>query len=93
MNGVRARFPRHEQKGHGGKRVNINQAAMFSRFRGLASPIWFCTLLKPFPSFFPSLLNGLYKVYYAMYHSSSSLEYGDPCLLSCTYILGHALGM
>ena len=28
-----------------------------------------------------------------MYHSSSSLEYDDPCLLSCTYILGHALGM
>ena len=28
-----------------------------------------------------------------MYHSSSSLEYGDPCLFSYTYILGHALGM
>ena len=60
MNGVRARFPRHEQKGRGGKRVNINQAAMFSRFRGLASPIWLCTLLKPLPSSFPSLLDGLY---------------------------------
>ena len=28
-----------------------------------------------------------------MYHSSSSLEYGDLCLFSCTYILVHALGM
>ena len=28
-----------------------------------------------------------------MYHSSSSLEYGDPYLFTCIYILGHALGM
>ena len=35
----------------------------------------------------------MYYVYHTMYHSSSSLEYGDPCLLSFTYILGHALGM
>ena len=28
-----------------------------------------------------------------MYHSSSSLEYGNPYLLCCIYILGHALGM
>ena len=60
MNGVRARFPRHEQKGRGGKRVNINQAAMFSRFRGLASPIWLCTFLNPLLSSLIYLLDGLY---------------------------------
>ena len=93
MNGVRARFPRHEQKGHGGKRVNINQAAMFSRFRGLASPIWFCTLLNPFPSSLISLLDRLYWVNHVVYYLSSSLEYGDSYLLSYAYILCHALRM
>ena len=48
---------------------------------------------KPLSSFSLSLLDGLHQVYHAMYHSSSSPRYGDPCLLSCTYILGHALGM
>ena len=49
--------------------------------------------LKSLPSSSLSLLNGLYQVYHAMYHSFSSLEYGDSYLFSCTYILGHALGM
>ena len=93
MHGARARSPRCKQKGRGCEHVDISQAAMFSRFRGLASLIWLCTLLNPFPSSLISLLDGLYQVYHATYHSSSSLEYSDPCLLSCTYILGHALGM
>ena len=50
---ARARSPRH-------KHVDMSQAAIFSRFRGLASPIWLCTLLKPLPSSLLSLLNGLY---------------------------------
>ena len=66
---------------------------MFSLFRGLASPIWFCTLLNPFPSSLISLLDRLYWVNHVVYYLSSSLEYGDPCLLFCTYILGHTLGM
>ena len=49
--------------------------------------------LNPLPPSLLSLLDGLYQVYRVVYHSFSSLEYGDPCLLSCTYILGHALGM
>ena len=57
---ARARSPRHKQKGQECEHVDISQAAMFSRFRGLASPIWFCTLLNPLPSFFLSLLDGLY---------------------------------
>ena len=91
--GVRAQSPRHKQKGRGCEHVDISQAVMFNRFRGLASPIWLCTLLNPLPSSLISLLDGLYQVYHTMYHSSSSLEYGDPCLLFYTYILGHALGV
>ena len=61
--------------------------------QGLAFFLWLCTLLTPLipPPFSP--LNGLYYVFHALYHSSSSLEYGDPCLFSCTYILGHTLAM
>ena len=91
--GIRARSPWRKQKGRGCEHVDISQAIMFSRFRGLASPIWFCTLLNPFPSSLISLLDRLYWVNHVVYHLSSSLEYGDPCLLSCTYILGHTLGM
>ena len=58
--GARARSPRRKQKGLRCKHANISQAAMFSRFRGLASPIWFCTLLNPLPSSLLSLLDGLY---------------------------------
>ena len=47
----------------------------------------------PPPSSSLSPLNGLYQVYYALYHSFSSLKYGNPYLLSYIYILGHALGM
>ena len=93
MHGAKAWSPKRKQKGRGGKHVDISRAAVFSRFRGLASPIWFCTLLKPLPSSSISLLDGLYLVYHVMHHSSSSLEYGDPYLFSCTYILGHDLGM
>ena len=66
---------------------------MLSRFRSLAYPIWLYTILNPLPSSLISLLDGLYQVYHSMYHLSSSLMYGDPCLLSCTYILGHILRM
>ena len=57
---ARARSPRRKQKGRGRKHVNINQAAMFSSFRGLASPTWLRTLLNPPPSSLISLLDGLY---------------------------------
>ena len=50
-------------------------------------------LFKPPSSSSLSPLDGLYQVYYALYHSSSSLEYGNPCLFSCAYILGHTLRM
>ena len=91
--GAKARSPRHNQKEQGCEHVDISQVAIFSKFRGLASPIWLCILLNPLPSSLFSLLDRLYQVYHAMYHLSSSLEYCDPCLLSCAYILGHALGM
>ena len=58
--GAKARTSRRKQKGRGCKHVDISQAAMFSRFRGLASPICLCTLLNPFPSSFIYLLDGLY---------------------------------
>ena len=58
--GARARFPRCKQKGQGCKHVDISQTAMFSRFRGLASLIWLCTLLNSLPSSLISLLDGLY---------------------------------
>ena len=58
--GAKARSPRHKQKGRGYKLVDISQAAMFSRLRGLASPIWLCTLLNPLPSSLISLLDCLY---------------------------------
>ena len=35
--------PKHKQKGRGCEHVDISQVAMFSSFRGLASPIWLCT--------------------------------------------------
>ena len=54
--GARARCPRRKQKGRGCKHVDISQVAMFSRFRGLASPIWSYVIFKPlFPS--PSFLS------------------------------------
>ena len=40
--GARARSPRCKQKGQGCEHVDISEAAMFSRFKGLASPIWLC---------------------------------------------------
>ena len=43
-----------------GEDVDISQVAMFNRFRGLASPIWLCTLLNHLPSFLLSLLDELY---------------------------------
>ena len=70
----------------------LSQAIAASRYRSLAFSIWLCTF-KPPPSSSLSPLDGLYQVYHALYHSSSSLKYGDPCLFSCTYILGHTLGM
>ena len=82
-----------QAKRRGCEHVDISQKAMFSSFRGLGSPIWLCTLSDPLTSSLFSLLDGLHQVYHVVYCSSSSLEYGNPCLLSCTYILGHALGM
>ena len=58
--GARAWSPRCKQNGRGCKHVDINQVAMFSRFRDLASPIWLCTFLNPFPSFLLYFFDGLY---------------------------------
>ena len=43
-----------------GEDVDISQVAMFSIFRGLASPIWLCTLKNPLPSSLLFVLDGLY---------------------------------
>ena len=40
--------------------LDISQDVMFSNFRGLAFPIWLCTLLNPLSSSLISLLDGLY---------------------------------
>ena len=40
--GARARSPRRKQKGQGCEHMDISQTAVFSRFKGLASPIWLC---------------------------------------------------
>ena len=37
---------------------DISQATIFSRFKGLASPIWLCILLNPLPSSLLSRLDG-----------------------------------
>ena len=58
--GYRARFPRCKQKGRKCEHGNISQTVVFSRFKGLAFPIWWCTLLNPLPSSPLSLLDGLY---------------------------------
>ena len=58
--GARAQAPRRKQKRRGCKHVDISQLAIFSWFRGLAFPIWLCTLLNPLPSFLLSFLDGLY---------------------------------
>ena len=60
MHGAKARSPKRKQKGWGWEQVDISQTAMFSRLRGLAYPIWLCTLLNPLPSSLISLLDGLY---------------------------------
>ena len=52
--GAKACSPKRKHKGRGTKHVDINQATMFSCCRGLAFPIWLCTLLNPFPSSFLS---------------------------------------
>ena len=58
--GARARSPKCKHNEQGTKHVDISQATMFSCCRGLASPIWLCTLLNSFPSSVISLLDGLY---------------------------------
>ena len=58
MHGARVQFPKHKQKGHGRKHVDMSQAAMFSRFWSLVFPIWLYTLLNPLPSSPLSLLDG-----------------------------------
>ena len=58
--GARARSPRCKQKWCGCKHVDMSQAVMFSRFSGLAYPIWLCTLLNPHSSSLIYLLDGLY---------------------------------
>ena len=60
--GAMAWSPRHKQKGRRCKHVDMSQAAMFSIFRGLASPIWLCTLLSPFSSSPPPLPFSLRRV-------------------------------
>ena len=81
-----------KQNGRQHKHGNQSQVAVVSRFRVQLFPLVMYSF-KPLPSSSLSLLDGLYQVNHVVYHSSSSLEYGDPCLFSRTYILGHALGM
>ena len=45
--GVKARFPKRKQKGQGCEHVDISQAVMFSRFRGLALPFGFVPFKTP----------------------------------------------
>ena len=45
---ARAQSPKRKQKGCECKHVVMSQVAMFSRFKGLVSPFWLCTLLNPF---------------------------------------------
>ena len=58
--GDRAQSPKCKQNGRRCKHVDISQATMFSRFRGLSYPIWLCTLLNLLPSSLLSFLDGLY---------------------------------
>ena len=58
--GAKAWSPKRKQKGCKCKHVDMSQVVMFSRFRGLASPFWLCTLLNPLPSSLIFLLDGLY---------------------------------
>ena len=60
MHEARAWSPKRKQKRQRHKHLDISQAAMFISFRGLASPIWLCTLLNPLFSSLFSLLDGLY---------------------------------
>ena len=60
MHGARAWSPKCKQKGQRHKHVDISQVEMFISFRGLASPIWLCTLLNPLFSSLLSLLDRLY---------------------------------
>ena len=92
IHGARSRSSRCKQKGRGCEYVDISQAAVFSRFRVQLFPL-VMYYFKPLSSSSLSFLDGLYQVYHVVYHLSSSLEYDDPCLLSCTYTLGHGLGM
>ena len=73
--------------------TQVRLSSCNQQVQGLAFSFLVMYSFKPLPSFSLSPLDSLYQVYHALYHSSSSLEYGDPCLLSCIYILSHALGM
>ena len=87
--GARAWSSKCKQKG---AITSMGQMATVNRFSVQSFPLVMYSF-KPPPSSSLSPLDGLYQVYHALYHSSSSLKYGDPYLLSCIYILGHALGM
>ena len=67
--------------------MRLSRVAVFNRSRVYLFPLVMYSF-KPSPSFSLSPLDGLYQVYHDVHHSSSSLEYDDPCLFSCTYILG-----
>ena len=90
--GARARFSRRKQKGCGHEHV-VKPSGCSQQVQEFSFSLLVMYCFKPLPSSYLSPLDDSYQVYHAMYHSSSSLKYGDPCLLSSTYILGHALGM
>ena len=89
---ARARIPSRKQKGRGREHM-VKPNGYSQQFQEFSFSPLVMYFFRPLPSSSLSLLNGLYQVCHAVYHSSSSLEYDDPCLLSCTYILGYALGM
>ena len=73
--------------------MQIGPSSCNQQVQSLSFSLLVMCSIKPPPSSSFSPLDGLYQVYHALYHLSSSLEYGNPCLLSCIYILGHALEM
>ena len=73
--------------------MQVGPSSCSQQVQGLAFSLLIMYSFKLLSSFSLPPLDGLYQVYHDLYHLFSSLEYGDLCLLSYTYILGHALGM
>ena len=89
---ARAWFPKHRQKGRGNEHVDMGHAARFSKYRRMPFPFGY--VLFQTPSFLlPFSLR--WFVLGISCHVPFVLisRVWRPLLFSCTYILGHALGM